>query len=174
EADHGYSAKTLFQEILRRLGIDDSGKAIHPMLMSAVEKLKGSGRLVIVDEAEHLPYRALELLRRLHDHAGVGMLLVGMPRLYTNLKGQKADYAQLYSRVGVFTHLAPLTKHDVQTLVESVHPDANGLAQLYADACGGNARRLSKLIARASRVAQVNKRPVDREIIESATKLLIA
>ena len=51
------------------------------MVSGIVKKLKGSGRMIIIDEAEHLPYKALELLRRVHDKAGMGVLLVGLPRL---------------------------------------------------------------------------------------------
>ena len=42
-----------------------------------VNKLNNSGRLLIIDEAENLPYRALEITRRIHDKTAVGVLLVG-------------------------------------------------------------------------------------------------
>ncbi|CRL44634.1 hypothetical protein SGGMMB4_01839 [Sodalis glossinidius str. 'morsitans'] len=56
--------------------------------------------LVLVDEAELLPYRALEVLRRIHDSFGVAIVLAGMPRLLLNLKGSRGEYAQLYSIAG--------------------------------------------------------------------------
>lgn len=49
------------------------------MFSDIVDKLKSSGRLIIIDEAEHLPYKSLELVRRIYDKANVGILLVGMP-----------------------------------------------------------------------------------------------
>ena len=61
------------------------------MMLDIIDKLKSSGRLIIVDEAEHLPYTSLELLRRIYDKAEVGILLVGMPRLMKNLKGDKKN-----------------------------------------------------------------------------------
>jgi DNA transposition AAA+ family ATPase len=75
------------------------------MFLDIIDKLKSSGRLNIIDEAEPLPYKSLELLRRIYDKAQVGILLVGMPRLIMNLKGEKRQYAQLYSRVGIATRL---------------------------------------------------------------------
>ena len=56
-------------------------------------------RLLIVDEAENLPYRALEITRRIHDKTGVGVLLIGRSILLENLKGYNNQYDQLYSRV---------------------------------------------------------------------------
>lgn len=173
EADHGYTAKALFQELCSRLGLEP-GKQLHPMLEAVVDKLRGSGRLVIIDEAEHLPYKALELLRRVHDKAGVGLLLVGMPVLYRNIKGKAVDFAQLYSRVGVYATLQPMTADDVALLVTAVYPAANGLCDVYAQNANGNARRLSKLLARAARVAALNGVAIDRHVVEAATKMLIA
>ena len=91
EADLGYTPKVLFSEIHKRLGYDGCG-TIHAMFTDIIDKLKSSGRLIIIDEAEHLPYKSLELVRRIYDKANVGILLVGMPRLITNLKGEKRQY----------------------------------------------------------------------------------
>ena len=98
EADHGYTAKALFDELCAELGLDERG-SLHEKLVRVVNKLNDSGRLVIIDEAEHLPYRALELIRRVHDKAGVGIALCGMPRLEKNVQGDKNHYAQLNSRI---------------------------------------------------------------------------
>ena len=58
EADFGYTPKVLFSEIHKKLGFEGVGP-LHNMVVDIVEKLKNSGRLIIVDEAENLPYRAL-------------------------------------------------------------------------------------------------------------------
>ena len=78
EADHGYTAKALFGELCAELSLDDRG-SLHDNLVRIVAKLKDSGRLIIIDEAEHLPYRALELIRRVHDKVGVGIAFAACP-----------------------------------------------------------------------------------------------
>ena len=60
EADLGYTPKVLFSEIHKKLGFDGCG-TIHGMFLDIIDKLKSSGRLIIIDEAEHLPYKSLEL-----------------------------------------------------------------------------------------------------------------
>lgn len=172
EADLGYTAKVLFQELNKKLGMDGRG-SIHDLFDDVVMKLKDSGRLIIVDEAEHLPYRALELLRRVYDKAGVGILLVGMPRLIANLRGKKGEYAQLYSRVGVASKLDELKESDVDAIVSSVIPGSNGTYKVYYECSKGNTRVLTKLILRSLRVAEINNMTICPEIVRETAKMLI-
>ncbi|MDQ7799528.1 MAG: AAA family ATPase [Candidatus Edwardsbacteria bacterium] len=170
EADLGYSAKALFQELHRHLGLSGEGQ-INSLKDQAIDKLKKSGRLIIVDEAEHLPYRALELLRRLNDKAEVGILMVGMPRFIANLRGKKGEYAQLYSRVGVSCKLEELKDKDSEDIVRSVpgmkyHP-------AYHEVSGGNARMLTKLMRQVPRVCARTKVDVSAEVIRETAKMLI-
>ncbi len=172
EADLGHTARVLFTELHRKLGMDGSG-TIHDMFEDVVMRLKGSGRLIIVDEAEHLPYRALELLRRVYDKAGVGILLVGMPRLIMNLRGKRGEYAQLFSRVGVAVKLDLLKDIDTREIVGATIPDSNGVWKTFHEQSQGNARILSKLIYRTQRVATINKMQITPEIVKETAKMLL-
>ncbi|MEV9348723.1 ATPase, partial [Klebsiella pneumoniae] len=79
----------------------------------------------LIDEAENLPYRALEVIRRIHDKAGVGVVLAGMPRLIINLKGKRGEYAQLYSRVGFALDLQEkLPQADLQQILTNMVEEA--------------------------------------------------
>lgn len=172
EADLGYTARVLFTELSRRLGLEATG-TIHDMFEEVKGKLTGSGRLIIVDEAEHLPYRALELLRRVYDKAGIGILLVGMPRLVNNLRGKRGEYAQLYSRVGIAVNLQRLIGEDTSAIVHSLIPNSNGLWKEFHEGCGGNTRVLVKLLLRSIRIADVNQVPVTAEVVKVARQQLI-
>jgi DNA transposition AAA+ family ATPase len=172
EADLGYTARDLFRELHRKLGMDAKG-TLHELLDDCVSKLQNSGRMIIVDEAEHLPYRALEMLRRIYDKAGIGILLCGMPRLIANLRGKKGEYAQLYSRIGIAAHLQALNTRDTEEIVTSIIPTANGLCKVFHDASHANARVLSKLIRRSMRVATINDRQIDSEVIKTSAESLL-
>lgn len=124
EADPGYTARTLLEELCRQLGVKVRGN-IHELIDACVRELRDSGRLLMVDEAELLPYRALEVLRRLHDKAGIGIVLAGMPRLLINLKGRRGEFAQLYSRVALALNLGDtLTRDDFQQIATDLIPEA--------------------------------------------------
>ena len=67
-----------------------------------VNRLRGSKRVIIIDEAQHLTKKTLEHLRSISDEAGVGICLVGNEEVYSRLKGTgKADFAQIFSRIAI-------------------------------------------------------------------------
>jgi DNA transposition AAA+ family ATPase len=172
EADLGLCAKMLFLELSKKLGLDGIG-VTHDIFEDCVNKLRNSGRLLIIDEAENLPYRALELLRRLHDKADIGIVLVGMPRPIANLRGRQGEYAQLYSRVGMVAKLDALSEDDTRLLVDVVLPNSNGLYRVYHNMSNANARTLTKLLNRSTRVAAFHNAEVTGDIIRAAAGTLI-
>jgi DNA transposition AAA+ family ATPase len=172
EADLGFTTKILFRKLHREVGLDGLG-CIHDMFEDVVTKLKNSGRLIIIDEAEHLPYRALELLRRVYDKANVGILLSGMPRLISNLRGKKGEYAQLYSRVGLATKLESLRHQDTEAIVKSFLPSSNGIWKEFHEYSRGNTRILCKMLQRSKRLSQINECDVTKEIVKKTADMLI-
>lgn len=173
EATLGYTTKVVISKLHRAIGLDGLG-SINNMFEEIIERLKSSGRLIIIDEAEHLPYRALELLRRIYDMAEVGILLVGMPRLIKNIKGLHGQFLQLYSRVGIASKVEKLNEDDVKTMLQStLNAFSNDVLRTFFSSSNGNARILSKLIKRSLRIAAINNKSIDREVIEETKRLLI-
>lgn len=172
EVDFGYTARVLFSELHKKVGYEGRG-TVYSMMQDIIFKLKDSGRLIIVDEAEHLPYKVLELLRRIYDKANVGILLVGMPRLIENLRGNKGEYQQLYSRVGIAKKLNNLNIADTKQIVESILPDKNNLVNEYYKYSQGNTRILSKLLVRSVNLATINEMKLDADIIAETSNVLL-
>lgn len=172
EADLGYTTRVLFSEIHKKLDLDGCGM-IHGLLEDIISKLKDSSRLIIVDEAEHLPYRALELIRRIHDKANIGILLVGMPKLVANIRGKRGQYEQLYSRIGIAGRLNSLRPEDTETIVNSVIKEDSKIWKSFHEESSGNTRVLTKLLMRSTRVAEINSIPVDSHIVKETAKMLI-
>ena len=172
ESDSGYTAKSLLKEIHRRLGLSGKG-SVYDLMDEVVRKLNQSGRLLIVDEAENLPYRALEITRRIHDKTGVGVLLIGRSILLENLKGYNNQYDQLYSRVKYTKIIDRLLIQDVIKILESIGQDTK-LAETYLLYSDGNTRRLEHLISHSISVAKFNRKAmVDETVIKQTSKLLM-
>ncbi|EAR9487052.1 AAA family ATPase [Salmonella enterica] len=175
EADPGYTARTLLEELCRLLGVKMRGN-IHELIDACVRELRGSGRLLMVDEAELLPYRALEVLRRLHDKAGIGVVLAGMPRLLINLKGRRGEFAQLYSRVALALNLGDaLSRDDFNQIAVDMMPEASEADigdALYTRSLG-NARRLFKLARGVYRICDISQVPVSVGAIDKFAEMLI-
>ncbi|EBS7023886.1 AAA family ATPase [Salmonella enterica] len=175
EADPGYTARTLLEELCRLLGVKVRGN-IHELIDACVRELRGSGRLLMVDEAELLPYRTLEVLRRLHDKAGIGVVLAGMPRLLINLKGRRGEFAQLYSRVALALNLGDaLSRDDFNQIAVDMMPEASEADigdALYTRSLG-NARRLFKLARGVYRICDISQVPVSVGAIDKFAEMLI-
>lgn len=173
ESDSGYTAKSLLLEIHKRLGLSGKGCA-YELMNEVVNKLNNSGRLLIIDEAENLPYRALEITRRIHDKTGVGVLLVGRNVLFENLRGYNNQYDQLYSRVKYHKLLDRLLIQDIVKILEVSGQDPK-LAETYLLYSDGNTRKLEHLISHSISVAKFNgKAEVDSAVIKQTSKLLMA
>lgn len=175
EADPGYTARTLLEELCGRLKQNKNGN-IHTLIDLCVEKLKGTGRLLIIDEAELLPYRALEVIRRLHDKAGIGVVMAGMPRLIVNLKGKRGEFAQLYSRVALALDMGnALDREDFDQIAVDLMPEAEDqkIRNALYDQSKGNARRLFKLARGVYRTCDISKKDVSVTAIEKFSEMLI-
>lgn len=96
-----YASITGVNELLaEQLGVRE--RVARRLTREIVMKLKGSGRVLIVDEAQHLTVRALNHLRCISDESGVGIALIGNEEVYSKMRGSgQADFAQLFSRVGM-------------------------------------------------------------------------
>ncbi|BCL49840.1 MULTISPECIES: AAA family ATPase [Citrobacter] len=175
EADPGYTARTVLEELCSRLGLNKRGN-MHELSEACISALSDSGRLLMVDEAENLPYRALETLRRIHDKAGIGVILAGMPRLIINLKGKRGEYKQLYSRVGLALNLGDaLPEEDINAIAVSMLPDAENpdVSTALFKASHGNARRLFKLVRGVSRHSSISGHAVSAGAVRKFAEMLI-
>jgi Uncharacterized ATPase, putative transposase len=114
----GITTKTcgaVLQKICRILNIHTS-QTISEAFDRVISRLKGSKRMLIFDESHFLSWEALELLRQIHDSAGISIVLSGQPILYSQMKGTRKGYLfdQLYSRIGMKCYLIVPEKVDLR------------------------------------------------------------
>lgn len=84
-----------------------------------VNKVRGTGGVLLVDEAQHLHTDALEAIRGLHDAAGIGLVMSGNETVYSRLTGsgaRSAEFAQLFSRIGKRLRLNKPQAGDVRAI----------------------------------------------------------
>ena len=96
----GISNKVLATKLYAAFGGEKTSDSANT-LIGKLEHLV-TGKLLVVDEANHLRWQQLELLRYLADEGGMGLILVGtdlMDRPFRD--GRTATYlAQIASRIG--------------------------------------------------------------------------
>ncbi|KAA5957782.1 MULTISPECIES: AAA family ATPase [unclassified Pantoea] len=184
EADPGYTAKVLLQELCIKLRVKKTSGTIHELSERCIEALQGTGWIVMIDEAELLPYRALEVMRRIQDCAHCGLLLAGMPRLLLNLMGSRGEYEQLYSRVSLALDLDDMKQlseesdfNDILTnILKGGLPDyvlTDEVLAAFRKESGGNYRRMYKLARSVIRASKTRNLPVSPLVIEKYGKMLI-
>lgn len=185
EANPGYTTKVLLQELCDRLGVNKRGN-IHDLSENCITALHDTGWLVLIDEAELLPYRALEAMRRIHDRAGAGVVLAVMPGLLLKLKGRRGEYARLYSRVGMAIDLdKEKAKHDradfdriLVSLLSTNDDESNikilpELADAFYKALKGNYRRLFKLARGVVHASGIGDQGISVAMIKEYSIILI-
>jgi DNA transposition AAA+ family ATPase len=146
----------------------------HTMFEMVVSRLKLSDRVVIIDEAEYLSAKCLNTLRRIHDNAEVGIVLCGMPKLISNLRGKSNDFDQLKFRIGHYISLSNLKETDTEAIALTVIKNpADVLIKKLHEESHGNARILSKILKRGVRVCKLNDTEIDAGIIHQIAQSLI-
>lgn len=137
-----------------------------------VSRIQGTGGLLIVDEAQHLPIACLDALRSLYDASGVGLAIMGNESVYTQLTGgsRRAHFAQLFSRIGRRERLMRPSAGDIDVLL-----DAWGVRESKARALcreiGGKAgalRGLTKVLRMARLMLSEEEAELSSGAIESA------
>lgn len=132
------SIATALEEIADALRLPEATGGAARLQRAIVKRLRGTGGLLIIDDAQNLSVAALDELRSLHDASGVGLALVGNETVYTRLTGgTRAAYLdRLYSRIGKRVRLVRSIKGDVDALADAWGVTERDTLALLADIAG--------------------------------------
>jgi DNA transposition AAA+ family ATPase len=174
--EHLATPKAVLEEILDKLGDREYG-SVSRMGKNVIQTLRGSGRLIIIDEATELNERAKKLMRTIHDHTKVGIVYAGTHELYKQMYGRNGVvFAQLLSRIGIrrSLKLKEISRKDITLLFEQ-----NGKLEedcidfLLKEAKGdGGLRYAKKVYMLASTLACSDGRDLNIQYLKDATEML--
>ncbi|QQS35742.1 MAG: AAA family ATPase [Ignavibacteriales bacterium] len=173
EVDAAYSTKELMVEIHERVGFNAKGH-LNSLKKDIIKKLKNTGRTIIVDQFEYLPDKAIELLRTIHDKAGVGLVLAGLPRGLKLIRGIDGVHEQIYTRIGAAVELQPLKDSDIEKLTKVFIPGSNGEFKDFIEPSRRNARVLNILTREAQRIAKNKGIKINPDVIAKANRQLVS
>lgn len=174
EAMPTYTPAVVLKTIAKKIGVTVSG-SLNDINEAILAKISQSGRLIIVDEAENLSTKSLEILRRLHDQAEVGLVLAGMPRLKANLMGRHGELAQLFSRVGYVLELPERVANDeLAQIVRATLPSLeDNLLKDMVKRAEGSPRRLWKMMTIAYRASKTTGDPINADMLSELDQMLL-
>ena len=105
--DGTHSPTSFLRELADRLKLG-SARYRQSFRRAICEQLRGSKRLIVVDEAHLATLNTLNCIRQIHDSTGCPVLLVGLPalgRMLTKGRDDDAMGATLFSRQGIVRDL---------------------------------------------------------------------
>lgn len=113
------SLRPFQEEVMCALGISE--RIARRRAAACIGRMRDTGGLLAIDEAQHLAVETLDELRSLHDAAGIGIALIGNETVYSRLEGQgrTPQFAQLFSRIGRRTRRPNPLKADIAALVNA-------------------------------------------------------
>ncbi|MEM6836315.1 MAG: ATP-binding protein [Cyanobacteria bacterium P01_C01_bin.120] len=113
-----WTPKAMLVAILRELGRDEIRGNNQAKLDEVIERLAIAQLPLFVDEADYLFQRpaTLDILRDIHDQAGVPLYLVGMERISRKVNNREL----VASRVSQEVKFAPLDLEDTRLVADSL------------------------------------------------------
>lgn len=157
--------------VLLAMGTTDAKGSPLQLSARVLAKVRGSGGLIIIDEAQELSEKALDEIRSWHDKTGIGIALVGDERVIGRLGGiRRAELARLHSRVSMRHVQAHPEQADAQLLVEGWGIREPGQQKFLTGLARkpGGLRGIAKTIKLASMMAAGEGRPVTLADLQEA------
>jgi len=172
--------RDVIMDILQRLGVPDARTiTVGRLRRSLVKEIKKQKNpLLIIDQADTLPFKAIECLRTVHDETGCPIMLSGLSgRLLDRLKRRNAreNAEQVFSRIAAYINLPKPTESDVQEICLNFNIDGIR-AQDFVNsrAAVGGYRAVRMLCEDASDIAKENSlRKINLACLKKAAEYLI-
>jgi len=158
-----HSMSEIIHQLFELLGKPGGGRGtLGGLVKRLTAKLAGSGRLLIIDEAQFLDHQTVEVLRAIHDSARIGLVFCGMPRLYRDLVGNTVElWEQIRTRVGIKKRVSPFTAEDAGLILRALDPRVTPeVCRLAWEIGQARGRGVTHLYHHAARAAAAQRRPV--------------
>ncbi|MDI3547916.1 MAG: hypothetical protein PWR10_1568 [Halanaerobiales bacterium] len=166
----------LLDEMLEVLNKQEAG-TMAAKQRAVIKALKDSGKMFIIDEAQHLTPSSLHTLQAIHDATKTPIILAGNPLVLDQMgHGRIAEFAQLFSRIGIHRRITgKKSKNDVRMIVEQnvTDPDQEVINFLYEKANGpGGFRYMVKHLILAMTFAYKKNAQVTIDYLYAAERML--
>jgi DNA transposition AAA+ family ATPase len=169
------SLHKIIKEISYKVG-SVTGRSSNEIFDGINEKLRNSEKLLIIDEAHFLDWQSFEAIRGIYDAIGVGVVYLGMPKLYSQMRGNKSYlWDQILSRISISRSVGKIEKEDVKLISDSIHPGLPKSCLNYLHEVAqrpGKLRVLVELLKQAVEVSKKEKIPITLNLLKEVRQLM--
>lgn len=171
--------RTVIRELCRLAGVHNfENQTVGEFLRRLIEEMRRRPRTLLIDQADTLPFKALEAVRAVHDQTDCPVILAGIEgRLMGRLMRRNAreNAEQIFSRIAAHIVLPPPSIEDVEAICSTFGiKAARSVAFIHKRAAVGGYRSVRALCEDAADVAAVNgaKAPAFEHIQKAAEYLI--
>lgn len=163
-AENGDTERSIMSKLAEAFGQKHWG-TLQILKGIVKEAIKSREMLIIIDEAEHLRPKTIDIVRSTVDGTGTGLILVGTQQLRDKLMSQRAEYEYLYSRIVAVCKVKELSQEDVFKIVsrylegediEYTEKEILDVTKALHKFSRGSARNLSNLIAMSMKLVKMD------------------
>lgn len=177
--DRTLTAIDLLNVIMEGLGESTQMGSLFEKKRQILKSLRMRNKMLLIDEADLLNVKQLEILRAIYDDGNCAMVLIGLERiivLMTRGETLRENLAQLYSRVGFKRHVLKPTPEDIRIIarrrgIALSAPAINQLQEWINDK--GQLRILDKILSRSEELAQAENHEFEESYLKQAYGLLL-
>lgn len=176
------AVKDLLEVIAKALGITVYGSN-NQRFEQIAEALKHHPVTLIVDETENLITRSsiskIEILRQLHDIAGIGVIFCGTPRLEELIirgPNGRDNLAQLYSRILYRYRLKGISGKEATKILTQYTAEKAAVDDLTAIATNtarGGLRMFTNVLRRCLTISLDTEKLITKDMVLQATGMMI-
>ncbi len=121
EASRVHGQSGVLKDLCAEVGESGRGNLLG-LLKRVIRKLKGSQRLLIIDDAHRLGFAALDLLTTIYDRTTIGMVLSGISKLEHYLIATSPETEQLARRITFRRRLPEYVEADAEYQIARTLP----------------------------------------------------
>ena len=163
----GMSVTRFLKVLAQKIGVDTSVSS-DELIYECAKELRRRDSVLVIDEAEHLTTKGLEAVRKIYKmeefSSYIPIILVGTHNLIRNLKGNRGELLQLFSRISGKWEFRELDSEDMELLFGEFAP----VIARYTL----HLRRAANLYKKAKRFADMEGEALSAKHIELASSMI--
>ena len=172
KANNLFTTKDFLEILCNELNIKIENRG-RQMFESVINTLSRTNKFIVIDEAEWLKDKTLDMVRNIWEESKTPIILSGTLHLKQNLKGTKGELDYVDSRIRGRYTLECLSDEDINTVCSHYGVSKNGIEKVKTLA-NGNFRLTTFLLEESKDLALgLGLENITDEVIKEASKMIL-
>ena len=169
KANNLFTTKDFLEILCEKLNLkkESRGRSLFNAVVKSLERID---RFIIIDEAEWLKDKTLDIVRNIWEESNTPIILVGTLKLKQNLKGNNGELDYLDSRIRLRLTFERLKDEELKDVCQRFGVNA---WKKVKDLTNSNFRLAAFLLEEARDLADMHGKEVDEDILIAASSMIV-